>query len=1431
MDSVVIYIFGHLDVFKGILQALAVLFDPTQTEFFVSNDGMGLGVGATLAAVVALLGAGLNWFDTQKFAPHTALYGVVLYSLFFVPKMDEVWVSDLYTGRTEVVNNVPLGVSLLGYAYSTISLGIARNFETQYTMAGAVDGMTYSNGIIGNGGASGNGFLSPLKALVFFRHNTFSHISHQVKYNLTAYQLHCLNASHLHGDVQNTVNFQEMQASETPFVYYFDTAFIKDRTVIAMKPNGEQFLSGCNALNAELSGDASSVGSILFELSNSSSMGVYGYKALATKDNFEAYLSSIQAGGALDTNTSLGEMDTVLTSILKNSVNSQNFMKAALARDMAKYAKGFAGLSPEAFADYSTTMTTTIENSKMLQAVEGEEYLHWSMTAMSALQFLFYALSPIVGIALVAKGAGSFKYFGGYLLFGLWVYSWIPVATAINFWSIGGFMEAFNAQDGVFSMTPEMVDIIVEQGETAIAVGANLLAMTPLITFAIISSGGGYAMTQLSQAAAPKGGASQAAANLTPQLRDNPSVTSTKSLNTQASAGSFVGGATHAVNELSSYKFGNQFSQSQASSIGQNYIQGYENKHSAAKEAGFQSLHAFSKSVGGTASVSSLEANGLRFSSGISAVEKSLGMKSGTFSTEDKNNISAGIHAGGGNFNSAFRTAIQKAKGSGYNVTEQDIDAAETAFLKAATVDTQVSSQSSNVNSQAHANSVNKNASDVAKTSEELSDKKAYQKEQSVDLAQLHQNSKAYAKDGLGLYSDISRNINDASWSGMEGYIGKAYKRAAIQQGHTHDQAQNMWNAFSKSVNEQFNNDKRFTGLEKDSASALGSYLTAFSRGDNFNAENNALLRDSERELLSQSSNSPLNGNKEHLNTTSQIEQNVKEGAAALTKQVDSGKTGIQSHIKSSTSGMKSATPFTRNELSGIHEGLGSLDKQFNAITHSDGQKYTDTFNNNLNSIAKEQYGVSSFSELKGNEARSVAETAALETANGFVQDLATIKNNKANSGSSSLSHFSPDAAENAFKATGAMFDAQSYTHEGKIDQKAGEMAFNNFGEAFKRESNSIASLTNAEKDVGSTKETIDKQSAQTSKKHADNQGGLSHSLFGKPGIDYKRLNTSEGNAPFSQFYENKKSGVSQLQNNENLDKQLLNSFNEDANPDKHNVKTLSTELGDALGIDLRSLYDSGVQNNNNAIADRYNELRADYSAPQAYSIVASEFGSSSSGNFEDLTATVLESSAIGTATGGVVNAAESILPSKFMGKLFNRGKGNKTEKENNAENPTPSKAKSSSNNNENKINSIGSVTSTIVTATGIAAGLKNVVTSSQNFNEAADQIVKSQSRMLANENLNENMQLGWNRGGESQENVRTSLSNLASSIGVKESQLYSENNGQLKINDTTITNYLRGDQFNANENETDRLKNLYDHVNMTNLDQNVIATDRSNKT
>ena len=78
MDSVVIYTFGHLSIFKAVFQALAVLFDPLQTEFFVSDDGMGLGVGATLAAMVAFIGAGFNWFDTEKFAPHTALYGMLL---------------------------------------------------------------------------------------------------------------------------------------------------------------------------------------------------------------------------------------------------------------------------------------------------------------------------------------------------------------------------------------------------------------------------------------------------------------------------------------------------------------------------------------------------------------------------------------------------------------------------------------------------------------------------------------------------------------------------------------------------------------------------------------------------------------------------------------------------------------------------------------------------------------------------------------------------------------------------------------------------------------------------------------------------------------------------------------------------------------------------------------------------------------------------------------------------------------------------------------------------------------------------------------------------------------------------------------------------------------------------------------------------------
>ena len=1423
MDEVVIYTFGHLSIFKSIFQALAVLFDPTQTEFFVSSDGMGLGIGATLAAMVAFLGAGFNWFDTEKFTPHTALYGMILYSLLFVPKMPEVWLSDLYTGRTEVVNNVPFGVAILGNAFSSLAVGISRNFEVQYTSPGSVDGLTYSNNVLSTGAGGGSGFLSPLKSMLFFRHNTFMYLPKHIKSNLVSYQEYCIKAT-ANGDLKPipAFSYTQMAKEVDPFAYLFDENFI-DATLAAYakKIDGSEEFLTCLELNAALSG--AGVDSLEYQIGNAESMGVYAYRATATGQNYEEYLAQTQNGGTYDASGSLTELNEQLSSILSNGVNAQKFMRAALSRDLIRLGKEFSGLSPEMQNDYAVTMTTAVENSKILQAVEGEEFLKWSMAAMSALQFLFYALTPIVGLALVAKGAGAFKYFGGYLLFGLWSYSWIPVASAINFWSIGSFMETFNAQDGVMGITPELVEVLISQGEEAIAVGANLLAMTPLVTFAILSSGGAYAMTSLAKAANPNGGASQAAANLAPALRDNPSLVKMKDNFQQSVAGETVGASSYVSSELGNHSFGTQASKNSQIAAAERYTDSYEQKATAAKENAANNLSSVLKSVGSGKSFAAVEASGVTIGTGLSAGLRELGVDSSALSTTQRDAIMGQLSTGA-SIGDTLKGAVQASHGNeaARSLTAQQIEAAETAFLSNTQVsDSYTSSNGVKSDNETRA-SVNEGASKVAKTSASLTDAKQIQQSALKEISESSEFNSGYKKDGLNVLADAINKPStgvDNSFDSGANYLSQQYRQAAIDYGYSDQDADAMASQFKADLTSAFESSNKFhPDRDSSSAAAFSTFFDKVKAGGK-DVKENALLQDAQRNLLNNTGNSTLTPEKEKYAPLEKVESNIAKHGGALKKTAQNGTKGAPvvsdngsidgntaaGTISATDSKLSSGSPFKESELSPLQDAFSNFNSASDKITGNSGDKganYQANFDKHANDIAARDHDGKTFDQLGRNDARKVAFEAGQATASDFRNDFKESMNNTPG-GNDRHNQEVLAATDNLINSAQGLGDfAKNTSSPIKNKGSLAEGQFGNYAQSLKNASNGINKFSGGvEQNKDINNDQLQKQADKTRESY-QGKSVVAELIQGKEGVPLPVLEESKGF--LDDHYQALRNGEDANAVNARTDQNIDDSVEKYSQIRTQNAKSF---ISDNLPESYQNKMDFNLSNTGEPIKNDMNaNQKSGYSAPQSLALTTMEWGASTSGNVEGIALANMEA-------GAVAGTIETIA-SAFGGKKLQAAKkvtdgGGKSDPLKSAFDNLQGAATTAfvidSANQQNKI-----------------SNHRDAMSLSQAVDIASNDIVQTTQRMFDNGNQNEAV---------------TMLKEMSRGMGhtspgalftVEQDRASGEKS--LSINENQFKNYINNGGFDGQDKDKtniERTKILFDTVN--DMNNSVIGANQQN--
>ncbi len=591
----IIYIYGDMQIFADMFAALSALFNPVSggVNAFINDSASDRGVGTAvaLAAIFALMTNVVSYMQMSKFEPHKATYGLMMYLVLWVPTVDTIYIADLATASPSsswvAIDDVPIGIATIGHALSTISRTVNSSLQNDLS-SGEIGGTTFnSTALKGHGGASNTGFLSPLLAILSLREIAFVR-DRRIDTNVYFYSKYCISRARNAAGVTG-INWRQLQSDPDPLNYLFDTSLVPNTPTKRIDSNDKVTYVNCHALASELNGADTVVGSIRNFIKYGPSINTAKFEGLVS--NVGSALIN-EANPTTDANIDLvftEQLDSVVGTLgFARQLQEQNWLR--LRAEMAKHA---SSLSDTTLNSYSMVMAQNIETARMEASIKGENFLKWSFAAMTGLLFVFYALFPLIGVVMVAKGPKGIEFLGSYILFGLWIYSWQTISIIINYWSTSNFVNYVNLINGYTDLSLDKIEMYITAAQDAVSVGSNLMASVPLITYAVLT-GSMFAMTQLSSVATPQGDTSKSVGNQVPQIGQNAPSVDMKSQLSQT-----VGGLNHGIMNAS-IPILQGFTASQVISDSNGTSNQYAHRETAGKEvnSAFQSVSQYMRSDG-----------------------------------------------------------------------------------------------------------------------------------------------------------------------------------------------------------------------------------------------------------------------------------------------------------------------------------------------------------------------------------------------------------------------------------------------------------------------------------------------------------------------------------------------------------------------------------------------------------------------------------------------------------------------------------------------------------------------------------------------------------------------------------------------------------------------------------------------------------------
>lgn len=454
-----VYSMGDMPIFTGVLNAVAMVFN---SSIFDPAQGAGVVVVGMLLGILFMI---FPVMAGGKLNPMPFIFTMVLFYGGVVPK-ERLQVEDIYTGTVTAVDNVPLVVALPASLAATLSRAVTDKVETAFQTA---SGSYLSMGT--------QGFANPLKLLLSFRDPKANSAAFPYfRKSVLEFVKYC---------APSDPAFSPTNMAQAPgIIDYLAKLNVSGFMTYYSAANASGVITPCPAAQTNLTNDASAIptGGAAVDVMMHTNAGDYaqGQQLPSTQSFSDAY-------------------STVTAGILGNMQSAQQFMVNAIAFSPAEEGVNCVTqpTGPNAAAcQAQLVQTEALERSNIEAAAQASLFAKTAIPAMNVLLVLFYAFSPIIIAVAFMSGPHAVKIITGYMMFGAWTQSWMPVAAVINYIIQMQTQEAFSMLPAAgVTMTNYMS--FYKLLEMKIGVASELLAMTPVITMALLT-GSMQALTSIS---------------------------------------------------------------------------------------------------------------------------------------------------------------------------------------------------------------------------------------------------------------------------------------------------------------------------------------------------------------------------------------------------------------------------------------------------------------------------------------------------------------------------------------------------------------------------------------------------------------------------------------------------------------------------------------------------------------------------------------------------------------------------------------------------------------------------------------------------------------------------------------------------------------------------------------------------------------------
>ncbi|MEC4718214.1 conjugal transfer protein TraG N-terminal domain-containing protein [Noviherbaspirillum sp. CPCC 100848] len=479
--AVTVYSLGDLEIIRAGLTAVAMLFDSGNTDLFTGAGAAGLGHAAGFGLMVSVGWIAMKVIVGQPFAPGHLLAVMLAYIIMFVPKVT-MNIEDIYTGQVAVVDGVPLGVALPGGVISGVSRSITLKIDQALRTADA-ETSTLSE----------NGMVSPLKLMLAARGAAL--VDEAFTLSMSRYISECTD-----GIPPNAAS-----SAASPFLF-LQNPF--QNYLTAIYPFGSSPSSANQWTTPEFVTCTDAANKLDTKL-----------REIISGPDFDEYLTQRMGvnrpAGTMGGRWTANDLQVYINNFATAGTDAQNVMAQLATSDIIADTYRCGALDKADAISCSAAMRSAVEGAKFDSAGRGSVFARTMIPSMNVFMFLFFAISPLIAVVIAVSGMhGVTKVMPNYLLFGVWTQSWLPMAAIINHFILRQSKEA--AERGLITADGlplrsgvEFYDLL----STKIAAASDLLASTPIVTFAIIS-GSVMGLAQL----ASKAGDSFSEKNVAPDV-------------------------------------------------------------------------------------------------------------------------------------------------------------------------------------------------------------------------------------------------------------------------------------------------------------------------------------------------------------------------------------------------------------------------------------------------------------------------------------------------------------------------------------------------------------------------------------------------------------------------------------------------------------------------------------------------------------------------------------------------------------------------------------------------------------------------------------------------------------------------------------------------------------------------------------------------